>query len=142
MNIMITIPEISDVDIMTRWEEENIELMGSENDRPYGRETLHQWIEHPGMDIILIAKNGEKAVGMCLVHWMRSWAYVSELFVIKEYRKKGIGKMMMAEVFERLKGRNCNLVLVVEESSHAKAFYEKQGFREGFPLRWMDKKIA
>jgi ribosomal protein S18 acetylase RimI-like enzyme len=139
--ITIEIPKISDVDIMTRWGEENIELRGSETDTPYKRETLLEWARNPGMDIILVAKDGEKPVGMCMVHWMRDWAYCSELFVVAQYRKKGIGKMLLEEVGERLKGRNCNLVLVVEQSSHAKAFYEKQGFKEGFPLRWMDKKI-
>lgn len=141
-NITITIPKISDVDIMTKWEEENIDLMGSENDTPYGRETLIEWINDPGKDIIFIAKDGEKPVGMCLVHWMRSWAYCSELFVVAEYRKQGIGKMLMAEVSERLRGRSGNLVIVVDEHhTDTQNFYEKQGFKKGFLLRWMDKKI-
>lgn len=141
MNITISIPEIADIPAIVAWSGER-EMLGSDRDKPHSPEVLEEWIKNPGQDIILIAKVGKTPVGMCTVDWMRDWAYCSELYVAKEYRRKGVGKALIADVMKRLKGRTGYLGLVVDEDNTAsKQFYKSMGFNEGFLFRWMDKRM-
>lgn len=143
MNITISVPKISDVPTMILWGKGNRELWASDREGWYPKESLVKWIRKPERDIILIAKDGAVPVGMCLIHGMRDWAYCSSLFVVKEYRKKGIGKALLAKAEKALKENGCGqLALLVEnDNEETQGFYRKQGFQKGFHFVWMDKRL-
>lgn len=142
-NITIVVPKESDVDVMVAWGKSNKELLLSDDDPWYDPETLREWIRDPQDDIILVAKDGEKLVGMCLVHTLRDFAYCSILFVIKEYRSMGIGRALLDTAGNdlKMKGIPAFGLLVEEENKDSQAFYEKIGLKKGHVFRWMDKKL-
>jgi len=142
-DIKIVVPKASDVDVMVAWGKSNREIQATDDDQWYAPETLRRWIRDPQDDIILVAKYGEKLVGMCLVHTLRDFAYCSVLFVHKDYRGKGVGSTLIHTVIEKLKktGIPGFGLLVEEENIDSQAFYEKFGFKKGHVFRWMDKKL-
>jgi len=139
-DIKILVPEESDVEEMVRWGKSHRELLLSENDPWYAPETLKDWIKHPRNDIILVAKDGEELVGMCLVHHMRDWAYCAVLFVVKEYRGQGIGRRLLNTAKAELKKTGVVLfgLLVEEDNKDSQKFYEKVDLKKGHVFRWMD----
>ena len=143
MSTIITIvpPKETDVETMVAWGKNNKELKLSEADPWYAPQTLKDWIKNPRNDIILVAKDEEKLVGMCLVHHMRDWAYCSILFVIPEYRGQGIGRTLLDAATAALKNTGIEQFgLLVEESNmDSMKFYEKVGLKKGHVFRWMDK---
>ena len=143
MHITITTPRLSDATIMVKWGRESTALKDCKNDTWYSPRTLRSWITHPKEDVILVARDGKKSIGMCLVHGMRDWVYFSSLYVEKEYRGKGVGTALMTKMNETLKKqkfRDCAL-LVKETNSEAQDFYRKQGFKKGYLFRWMGKEL-
>jgi len=143
-DIQIVIPKESDIEEMVAWGKSNTELRISENDPFYAPETLKEWVKNPRNDTILIAKDGKKLVGMCLVHHMRDWAYCAVLFVVKEYRGKGIGRKLTDTATMALKKTGVELfgLLVEEQNEDSQKFYEKIGLKKGPVFRWMDKKLS
>ncbi len=143
MHITIAKPRLSDAPIMVKWGRESAALKDYSTDIWYSVSAIREWISDPNEDIILIARDGEKPVGMCLAHGMRNWAYCSTLYVDKAYRNKGIGTILLAKMIEHAKKRKyVEFALMVNKSNkEAKKFYRKQGFKKGYLFRWMGKKI-
>lgn len=143
MQITISNPQLSDAELMAKWGKENESLRDCEDDQWYSPDLLRKWIEDPKGDIILVARDKETLVGMCLVHGMRGWAYFSSLFVIEEYRGKGIGTALLTKMMEILQEKKYNdcALLVKETNTEAVEFYAGQGFKKGFLFRWMGKKL-
>ncbi len=143
MHITITKPRLSDAPLMAKWGKENAALRDCEDDQWYSPRLLRQWIAHPAEDTILVARDGRKLVGMCLVHGMRGWAYFSSLYVVKEYRSKGVGTALLTKMQEALKKqKHCECSLLVKEAdTDIQKFYHKQGFKKGYLFRWMGKEL-
>jgi ribosomal protein S18 acetylase RimI-like enzyme len=143
MNITITKPRLSDAPIMVKWGRESAALKDNSTDVWYPVKVIRTWIAHPKEDIILIARDGKKPVGMCLAHGMRDWAYCSTLYVAKAYRCKGIGSILFTKMVELAKKHKyIELALLVNRNNkEAKRFYLKQGFKKGYLFRWMGKKL-
>ncbi len=142
MHITITKPRLSDAPLMIKWGRESTALKDCKNDTWYTPKVLRKWITYPKDDIILVARDGEKLIGMCLVHEMRDWVYFSSLYVAKDYRGKGIGTALLTKMTNTLKKkyRDCAL-LVKETNTEAQKFYRKQGFKKGYLFRWMGKEL-
>lgn len=143
MNITITIPEISDVPTMIEWGKNNKELWAGEDTGWYLPETLKDLIKDPKQDVILIAKDGTTAVGMCLVHSLREWAYCAALFITKEYRGRGVGTLLLNEAMDRIKKQGIKYfsLLVEVNNTEAQKFYNANGFKKGYTHHWMEKKL-
>ena len=143
MKITITTPRLSDAPIMVKWGRESAALKDNSTDVWYPVKVIRKWIAHPKEDIILIARDGKKPVGMCLAHGMRDWAYCSTLYVAKAYRGRGIGGVLFTKMVERAKKHKyIELALMVNKNNtEAKRFYVKLGFKKGYLFRWMGKKL-
>lgn len=142
--IIIMVPHESDVDDMVVWGKNNRELLLRDDDTWYAPEVLTEWIKNPGKDVLLVAKDGEKLVGMCIAYHMRHWAYCSALFVDKEYRRRGIGRMLLEAAISQLKKNGIPFfgLLVEGKNADSQKFYQKVGFRKGHVFRWMDKDLS
>lgn len=143
MHITITKPRLSDATLMAKWGKENVSLRDCEDDEWYSPRLLRKWIARPKEDTILVARDGGKLIGMCLVHGMRGWAYFSSLYVVKGYRSKGVGTALLTKMQEALKKQeHCECSLLVKETdTEVQEFYRKQGFKKGYLFRWMGKKL-
>jgi ribosomal protein S18 acetylase RimI-like enzyme len=143
MSITITSPRVSDAELIAIWGRENESLRDYEDDEWYSPSLLREWIADPKEDIILVARDGDKLIGMCLVHGMRGWAYISSLYVVQEYGSQGIGTRLLTSMTEILKKRNiCTIALLVNEThTETQDFYGKRGFKKCNHFRWMEKKL-
>jgi len=56
-------------------------------------------------------------------------AYIQDVVVLKEYRGKGIGILIMDELIKYLKNKNINWITLVSEPD-AVSFYQKYGFSQ------------
>jgi ribosomal protein S18 acetylase RimI-like enzyme len=143
MHITITKPRLSDAPIMVKWGRESTALKDCSTDVWYPLKVIRTWIARPQKDIILVARDGGKPVGMFLAHDMRDWMYCSTLYVVKAYRSKKIGSMLLAKVVDIAKKRNyIEVALMVNKNNgDAKRFYLKNKFHKGYLFRWMGKKL-
>jgi GNAT superfamily N-acetyltransferase len=85
---------------------------------------------------ILIAERGTDAIGYAHVRYYYSvWmagpeCFLEDLFVFEHLRDKGIGRRMLAEVFDRARARGCRRVRLDtnEENERGRHLYEAVGF--------------
>jgi len=56
-------------------------------------------------------------------------SYIQDVAVLKEFRGRGIGKMIMDEIIKYLKSKNINWITLVSEPD-AVLFYQKYGFSQ------------
>lgn len=141
--ITITSAKLTDIDTLWKWGEENWELWGDAKYKWFSKRSLARWIEEPEDDILLVAKQNNCLVGMCITNVMRDWAFCYGLFVEKAYRKQGIGKLLLEETRKKLKEKGIeSLTLLVDtKNTAALKFYKREGFYQGFNFYLMTKEI-
>ncbi len=81
----------------------------------------------------LVAEFDGKIVGFLCYNPCRDTDYencseIVAVYILKEYQKKGIGKMLMDESIKRLSGYKKLALWVLENNKSAIEFYEKYGF--------------
>lgn len=86
--------------------------------------------------ILLVAEHNKKVVGFIWSHFIQygfyRYAEISELFVKKEFRNKGIGKKLVKETLRRLKKLKPKIIEISSNRRNkiALKFYRKLGFQE------------
>jgi GNAT superfamily N-acetyltransferase len=101
-------------------------------------EGLRAWLfgDHPAAEVVL-AYGGETVVGFALFFHNfstflgRPGLYLEDLFVIPEWRGRGIGRMLMAHLAEVALQRGCGRMewSVLDWNESAIAFYQRMGAR-------------
>jgi aralkylamine N-acetyltransferase len=77
-----------------------------------------------------LVKIDKKIVGMGrLVTDTKSDTYIQDLFVLNEYRSKGIGKKLVNHLVDYAKKNGIHWIALIAEPG-TRAFYEKLGFKE------------
>ena len=56
-------------------------------------------------------------------------AYIQDLVVLPEYRKKGIGKKLITDLIQYCKSKNISWIALISEPNQEE-FYKKIGFKE------------
>jgi ribosomal protein S18 acetylase RimI-like enzyme len=94
-------------------------------------------------DLFLVAEEGGELIGAVLGGFDGRRGIVYHLAVRDEDRRRGIGRVLMAELEERLRAKGCLKVylLVTHENADALRFYAGLGW-ETMPLHIMGKEIA
>lgn len=92
-------------------------------------EIAYRWLDN-----ILVAKDGDRVVGFagygkCRNDDLVDAGEVFAIYVLAEYYGKGVGKALMDEALNLLKGYKQVAVWVLEGNERAIRFYEKCGFR-------------
>jgi ribosomal protein S18 acetylase RimI-like enzyme len=143
MKITISNATLNDVDTMMGWGENAPELWGFDTCDWYEKSDLIEWIKNPLEDLLFIARDGDKPVGMCLGYIRPGWAYIAFLYVAPEYRNHGIGKQLLQKMSDEMlkKGKKYIFLEVQEKNPKAKKLYDTFGFTTGHKLIWMQKKI-
>jgi GNAT superfamily N-acetyltransferase len=98
-------------------------------------DTWLKFVSNPAMTCLLVLSN-EKPIGSCclmivpnLTRGGRSYALIENVVVHAEYRKRGVGRMVIEEAIRQAKEANCYKIMLlsgVDNKYHA--FYEKLGF--------------
>jgi GNAT superfamily N-acetyltransferase len=93
-----------------------------------------------GSHAVFVAESDEKKiVGYVSVHWLPYLfmggpeGYVSELFIAKDARGKGIGRQLLEAVKEQARQRGCSrlsLINLRRRESYQRRFYLKAGWQE------------
>jgi len=95
--------------------------------------------------LVIIAEFESKIMGVCISHLYslkETDADIYDLYVIKEFSRKGIGSSLMKFLCLELKKKGIkNLGLYSENNRKALNFYRKNGFQIGRLIRRCDKKI-
>lgn len=80
-------------------------------------------------DLFLVAELGEVVVGAVLGGYDGRRGLVYHLAVTPEYRKQGLGKILMQELEKRLRSKGClkYYLLVTRKNKEALDFYKKIG---------------
>ena len=103
-------------------------------------------LEDQRRGIFLLAKHAsEEAVGVAYVSFTWSLehggksAWLEELYVLPEWRSRGIGGAMLAAVLDAARVRGCAAVDLEVESTHARAanLYARSGFTRHARTRWV-----
>lgn len=92
---------------------------------------------------ILVAKENDKIVG-CIFISEDGWVgFLWRLSVLENYRKKGIGKLLMQKGEEIIKKRGIKEVsiLVNHKNNILKKWYEKQDYKQARDWTFMFKKV-
>ncbi|GBC70570.1 hypothetical protein HRbin02_00338 [Candidatus Calditenuaceae archaeon HR02] len=91
--------------------------------------------------LLVVAERGGRLVGILKAEIVNRIFYdpplegiIRELYILPEYRRKGVGKMLVTEAFRILQERGAGLLTAEFPSLHkiAVEFYEKMGFRPIF----------
>lgn len=87
----------------------------------------------------LAAKEGEKVVGMIVFSeayanfegeaLIPDSAIVNNVYVLSEYRGRGVGRQLLDAALERLQNYSTIVLYVYEDNLDAKDFYQHYGFR-------------
>jgi ribosomal protein S18 acetylase RimI-like enzyme len=86
----------------------------------------------------IVARQGDTVIGGLngSTHW--GWCYIRHLWVHDDWRRRGLGRRLLAEAEAEAQARDCAGLYVDTFNEAAVAFYERAGFArfgriEGFP---------
>ena len=87
-------------------------------------------------EIIYVASDGNKLIGFCCGQIMKSMCYpgkygeITELYVMDEYRRQGIGRQLLEETENELNNRGVNHlhILTGDKNVVAQALYTSNGY--------------
>lgn len=92
-----------------------------------------------GYLMLVAVGGGGKIVGYAAVHWLPYMmfggveGYLSELYVLEDFRDGGVGGRLLDEVVSEAKGRGCFRLMLVnrrDRESYKRGFYRKHGWEE------------
>jgi GNAT superfamily N-acetyltransferase len=106
-----------------------------------------QVLRNENHGFFLVAKAGDQALGVVDVAF--SWtlehggksAWLDELYVIPEYRGRGIGTALLKEAIAQAHRSGCAAVDLEVDQNHRQAerLYQREGFEPLFRSRWVKK---
>ena len=135
---------MNDIIIRLAREEDYQELMKlygifTESDRfaTAGNDGFKKFLDNP-RNSMFVAESFGKIIGFAtfsardVVRYARPIAELEELFVLEEYRKQGIGKLLILEVEKKASAMNCQRMYLESavERKPAHAFYESLGYEK------------
>ena len=96
-------------------------------------------VEYDGYDteaLHMVAKDGERIIGTARVRFLATGqAKIERMAILKPFRRKGIGRKIMAFLNEELRNRQIEQV-ILHAQYQVVAFYKSCGFEEsGLPFR-------
>ena len=99
-----------------------------------------------GASIALVAEIGADCVGYLIGHTdeaqpifaHRTYAIITDIFVVPEFRRKGTASKLMNEALTFFKSRGVGHIRlnVLDKDEGARAFYEKHGFGDFIHRMW------
>lgn len=96
----------------------------------YSRREMRNYLRFPGAECV-VAETDDAIIGFCLTAHERASGYIITIDVLAEYRRQGVGSMLLAEVERRLAARGVREVALetATDNVSAIAFWQKHGYR-------------
>jgi GNAT superfamily N-acetyltransferase len=109
--------------------------------------TVSQLIREPRLGFVMLARVDGAVVGVAYVshQWTLEYggltAWLEELYVIPEWRNRGVGRRLLRGVIEHATRIGCAAVDLEVEREHRRSehLYERMGFRRYDRARWAKK---
>ena len=101
--------------------------------RSYNR-SKRETAESEPLNLYAEDDSGELMAGL-VAETFGNWLEIEYLFVKEDLRGQGIGSQLLQQAESEAKKRNCRYVFVNAYQFQAPAFYQKQGYKEGFTLK-------
>jgi ribosomal protein S18 acetylase RimI-like enzyme len=116
--------------------------VSKQNKTPFWtKEQLMSWVKN-NKDVLLIAEDNGKTVGYALstYHFPTGKATFENLYVVEEYRNKGVGKKLTTNLIKELKKIGSTYICTLVESDNTSIMkcLEKSGFVRGKDFTWME----
>jgi N-acetylglutamate synthase-like GNAT family acetyltransferase len=122
------------------------ELQGSEEvDSLYTEEYVIDTINDKDMNLVLIAEENNKVIGMIMAEiWLKKkYSFLTNFVVDLDYRKKGIGKQIYNEyenICKELELKNI-VALIHKTNVIMQKFCESKGYNKGHEMYYYDKEL-
>ena len=105
---------------------------------------LKEFVHKPATNILLVASYKKKIIGFLYAKIVScTWCILDNLAVDLEYRKHGIGNLILHQLYIILRKDKVNYIQILEEIHHknTRKFWHAKGFREEKVFVWADKNI-
>jgi [ribosomal protein S18]-alanine N-acetyltransferase len=102
----------------------------------YSRTELRQYLRFPGADCVVAEASHENSapvmIGFCITAHKDAWGYVVTMDVLAEYRRHGVGSMLLIEAERRLVAASVRQIGLetATDNAPAIAFWQKHGYRK------------
>jgi N-acetylglutamate synthase-like GNAT family acetyltransferase len=122
------------------------ELQGSEEvDSLYTEEYVIDTINDKDMNLVLIAEENNKVIGMIMAEiWLKKkYSFLTNFVVDLDYRKKGIGKQIYNEyenICKELELKNI-VALIHKTNVIMQKFCKSKGYNKGHEMYYYDKEL-
>ncbi len=128
------LPEVEHVTIQRMSEDDVYEIARLERlcfSDPWSKRSFDEELKHR-FSIPLVVKSGTKVIGYTCLWHIDGQMEIANFAVSPEFRRKGIGRMMMERVLSEAKKRGCTSVMLSVRESNLSALnlYAKSGFVE------------
>ena len=88
----------------------------------------------------LVAKEGDRVVGVCLVIEREDANQLQAIYVLPEYQRRGVGRLLYEEAQKVFDPKKDTIVQVATYNTNAIEFYKRLGFQDT-GKRWEDEKF-
>ena len=121
-----------EIKLVTNWSEHDIVKLykaGGWWKNSYNPSGIKNLIKGSSAFAVAIDKKSNEAIGMGrLISDKVSDAYIQDLVILPEYRKKGIGKLIVKTLINFCESKNINWIGLIAEPNQD-GFYENLGFK-------------
>jgi [ribosomal protein S18]-alanine N-acetyltransferase len=97
----------------------------------YSKRELRNYLRFPGGDCVIAEAAGGTIAGFCMSAHQGARGYIITIDVLAEFRRHGVGSLLLAEVERRLAAHGVNEVGLetATDNESAIAFWQKHGYR-------------
>jgi [ribosomal protein S18]-alanine N-acetyltransferase len=101
----------------------------------YSRTELRQYLRFPGAECVVAEASRDNSapamIGFCITAHKGSWGYIVTMDVLAEYRRHGVGSMLLLEAERRLVTAGVRQIGLetATDNAPAIAFWQKHGYR-------------
>lgn len=110
---------------------------------PWSAKSFEEILDNPNA-LYLVAKEEDRVIGYCGAYVILDEGDINQVAVAPEYRGKGVGRRMLAELLEQLEQAGAEAVTLEVRKSNAAAIalYEALGFAvEGVRKNFYEKPV-
>jgi ribosomal protein S18 acetylase RimI-like enzyme len=121
------------------------ELQSDSSGNTYDKEGLRRVIKNRKENLVLIVKDKGRLIGFLIVHYLKSvkQSIVNDLFIHKDYRRRGIAKNLMKMCEQDARKKNFKYItgLVRTNNKKMQNLKQKLGFKKGNCFYFYEKRI-
>jgi GNAT superfamily N-acetyltransferase len=110
----------------------------------YKKSELITWARRSNEGVFLIAISGKTLLGFVFCKIMSSkWAMIDSLYVLPEFRRKGVGGKLIETCFAQLRNNGIDYVstLIKPHKRQIRSYMSRNGFRQSSKYLWMGRFI-